>query len=113
MASSALPNPDYHLTELAPVPAHRAVELEVAGDTKLMHAIREDRPNRSCQKLGGKVSYELIMQSGPLAGQIIVIERPVLHIGRQPTNDIIIPDPTVSRRHARLAQVGNELVLTD
>ena len=113
MASSALPTTDCYLTELPPALAHRATELAPAGDTRLMRAIREDRLDRSCQKLGSKVCYQLIMQSGPLAGRIIVIERPVLHIGRQSTNDIVIPDPTVSRRHARLAQVGDELLLTD
>lgn len=44
----------------------------------------------------------LIFLSGPLAGKTFQITRPVTTLGRQSTNDIVIPDPKVSRTHARI-----------
>lgn len=40
--------------------------------------------------------------SGPLAGSTISISKSIITIGREPDNDIVISDPTVSRHHARL-----------
>jgi ABC-type multidrug transport system ATPase subunit/pSer/pThr/pTyr-binding forkhead associated (FHA) protein len=40
--------------------------------------------------------------SGPLAGQIIRIQKPLIEIGRDGQNDIVILDPRVSRHHARI-----------
>ena len=40
--------------------------------------------------------------TGPLAGSVFQISKPEITIGREPTNDIVISDPSVSRRHARL-----------
>src|SRR6266487_4442874 len=40
--------------------------------------------------------------TGPLAGSIYQITKPLTTIGREPDNDIIISDPSVSRQHARL-----------
>ncbi|HEY4384432.1 MAG TPA: FHA domain-containing protein, partial [Ktedonobacteraceae bacterium] len=40
--------------------------------------------------------------SGPLGGQIIRIQKPLIEIGRDGQNDIVILDPRVSRHHARI-----------
>jgi hypothetical protein len=113
MTSPALASTYFHLADLAPVLARRAIELALAGDTSLMRTIVEHEPGKSRQQLSAEVRYGLILQSRPQATRVIIIERPVLRIGRQPTNDIVIPDLTVSRRHARLEQGCNGLVLTD
>ncbi|WP_054857582.1 FHA domain-containing protein [Vulcanisaeta sp. JCM 16159] len=34
-------------------------------------------------------------------------------LGRSPENMVIIPDPTVSRKHAVITMVGNELLIKD
>jgi ABC-type multidrug transport system ATPase subunit/pSer/pThr/pTyr-binding forkhead associated (FHA) protein len=39
---------------------------------------------------------------GPITGQTIALNKPQLTIGREPTNDIPINQPAVSRQHARL-----------
>jgi predicted component of type VI protein secretion system len=57
--------------------------------------------------------YELVVQAGPRAGQVIVVDRAVLRIGRQTTNDLVLPDAKVSRLHARLEQQGDGLLVTD
>jgi ABC-type multidrug transport system ATPase subunit/pSer/pThr/pTyr-binding forkhead associated (FHA) protein len=46
--------------------------------------------------------------TGPLAGSTFQISKPVIMIGREPTNDIVISDPSVSRQHARLVHDGGQ-----
>jgi ABC-type multidrug transport system ATPase subunit/ABC-type multidrug transport system permease subunit len=48
----------------------------------------------------GLVSIQFL--TGPLAGRAMPINKPVVTIGREPSNDISVPDPQVSRQHARL-----------
>jgi len=57
--------------------------------------------------------FELVVQAGPRAGQVIAVDRAVLRIGRQTTNDVVLPDAKVSRQHARLEQQGDGLLVTD
>jgi hypothetical protein len=58
-------------------------------------------------------SYRLVMHSGPLAGKAFPMEKTELFVGRDLSNDIVINDPEVSRRHARLFLQGNNFVLED
>src|SRR6266487_532436 len=46
--------------------------------------------------------------TGPLAGSTLHISKPLTTIGREPTNDIVISDPSVSRQHARLVNNGGQ-----
>jgi serine phosphatase RsbU (regulator of sigma subunit) len=60
------------------------------------------------------VSGPLLCPHGPSvgAGPVRVGEAP-LRLGRDPGCDVVVPEPTVSRRHARLFWHGGELVLED
>ena len=49
--------------------------------------------------------------TGPLAGRTILINKPIMTIGREPTNDIVISDPLVSRQHARLVNNGGQWII--
>ncbi|WP_220193519.1 FHA domain-containing protein [Ktedonospora formicarum] len=40
--------------------------------------------------------------SGPMAGSVMQITKPVIQIGREPGNDVIISDASISRRHAQI-----------
>ncbi len=40
--------------------------------------------------------------TGPMAGRTVQISKPVITIGREANNDIVISDPSVSRLHARI-----------
>src|SRR5438874_11435273 len=40
--------------------------------------------------------------TGPLAGNIFQVNKPIITFGRDPGNDVVISDPTVSRKHAQL-----------
>jgi DNA-binding winged helix-turn-helix (wHTH) protein len=54
----------------------------------------------------------LFGQVGPLSGMRWTIDKP-LTIGRDAECDIVIPDRQVSRYHARVSAVGNEVLLED
>ena len=53
----------------------------------------------------------LTFVTGPLAGKTYQITKPVITLGRDPSNDVAIPDPTVSRQHAQIALTGDAWVI--
>lgn len=57
--------------------------------------------------------FQLIMRSGPTPGAAFALEGDQLTVGRDATNDIVINDAEVSRRHARLTFQGGKYVLED
>ncbi|HLF73281.1 MAG TPA: FHA domain-containing protein [Anaerolineales bacterium] len=57
--------------------------------------------------------FQLIMRAGPTPGATYTLEGDQLMIGRDSTNDIVINDAEVSRRHARLIFQGGKYVLED
>jgi hypothetical protein len=44
---------------------------------------------------------------------VVAIDRPVLHLGRSVSADIVLDDATVSRRHAVVTREGDRTVLLD
>src|ERR1051326_8641899 len=44
----------------------------------------------------------IIFLTGPRAGNIFQVTKPTITIGREPNNDIVISDPSVSRHHAEI-----------
>ena len=52
-------------------------------------------------------------ESGPLAGQSFVLDRSPFSIGRGADNDLVVPDTSVSRRHAGLELQGDHWLLRD
>ena len=57
--------------------------------------------------------FQLIMRSGPTPGAAFTLEGDQLTIGRDATNEIVINDAEISRRHARLTFQGGKYVLED
>uniref|UniRef100_A0A7C4PIG1 FHA domain-containing protein n=1 Tax=Anaerolinea thermolimosa TaxID=229919 RepID=A0A7C4PIG1_9CHLR len=58
-------------------------------------------------------SFRLVMRSGPTAGKVFPLEKGEILIGRDLNNEVVINDPEISRRHARLYLQGNTYVLED
>lgn len=58
-------------------------------------------------------SSRLVVSQGPQPGQTFMLDQDVLALGRDPSNDIVINDPQVSRQHARIARQGDLMVLED
>lgn len=57
--------------------------------------------------------FRLVMRAGPSAGKVYPLDKNELFIGRDLNNDVIINDPEVSRRHARLFLQGSNFVIED
>ena len=55
----------------------------------------------------------LVAIHGPLSGQTIYLDEPVISIGRQLSNDIILDDPHVSRNHCLVRSEGEHYVIED
>ncbi len=53
-------------------------------------------------EVGRQLTNEAIIKflNGPLAGQRLELKYPVITIGRDPQNDIVVSDPRISRKHA-------------
>lgn len=58
-------------------------------------------------------TYRLILLSGVGAGTEYPLEKTELQLGRDLSNDIVINDPEVSRRHAHLLLEGDGYILED
>ena len=59
------------------------------------------------------VQNTLNFRSEPKAGDTINIGPKTMTVGRSPDNDIVIDDPTVSRKHARITFDGNQFYVED
>jgi len=57
--------------------------------------------------------FQLIMRSGPTPGAAFTLEGDQIDVGRDSTNEIVINDAEISRRHARLTFQGGKYVLED
>lgn len=58
-------------------------------------------------------NFRLVMRSGPTVGKIFPLDKNELFLGRDLSNDIVINDPEISRRHSRLFLQGNSYILED
>jgi len=58
-------------------------------------------------------SVELTVRQGPRPGQRFSLNKPVIIIGREAGNDVVINDPQVSRRHASLTWDGRQFIIQD
>lgn len=56
---------------------------------------------------------KLIAQAGPNVGREFPLAKAVITIGRVSDNDIVLPDPQVSRRHAEIRRQDDWLIITD
>jgi hypothetical protein len=57
--------------------------------------------------------YRLVMQSGPTPGRVFDLTASDLTIGRDTTNEVVVNDAEVSRKHARLTRSGGSYILED
>jgi predicted component of type VI protein secretion system len=58
-------------------------------------------------------SFQLVMRSGPTPGKTFVLDKGEIMIGRDTTNDVVINDAEVSRKHSRLTLQGGGYILED
>lgn len=58
-------------------------------------------------------SYQLVMRSGPTPGKSYELNKNEIYIGRDISNDIVINDSEISRKHARLVLQDSGYILED
>jgi hypothetical protein len=58
-------------------------------------------------------AFQLVMRSGPTPNQAYPLEKMEIFIGRELNNDVVINDPEVSRKHARIYTLGTGYVIQD
>lgn len=58
-------------------------------------------------------SFRVIIRSGPNPGKVFPLEKVELFIGRDLSNDVVINDPEISRRHSRLLFTNGAYILED
>lgn len=58
-------------------------------------------------------TFQLVMRSGPMPGKAFELDQAVVSIGRDYSNDIVINDVEVSRKHARLTIQNDGYILED
>ncbi len=56
---------------------------------------------------------QLLAQTGPLSGQRLELAAPVVTLGREAGNTVVVPDQTVSRNHARISVVNGAATIED
>ena len=57
----------------------------------------------------GRIEVHLIIVQGPGRGQRIVLGSEPIHIGRDPSNDLIVDDTRASRKHAQVIPSGDDI----
>ena len=57
--------------------------------------------------------YRLVVRQGPIPGQIFELNKSVINIGRDVSNDFVINDAEVSRKHAKLTLEGDRYNIDD
>jgi pSer/pThr/pTyr-binding forkhead associated (FHA) protein len=55
----------------------------------------------------------LIAIRGPLVGRTFYLKEPIVSLGRQSSNDIVVPDPLVSRHHCMIRSEGGQITIQD
>ncbi|GAB4578449.1 MAG: hypothetical protein Fur0022_11840 [Anaerolineales bacterium] len=58
-------------------------------------------------------SFQLVMRAGPSIGKVFPISKGEMHIGRDISNDIVINDAEVSRKHVRVVIQAGEVIIED
>ena len=61
----------------------------------------------------GKSTFRLVMRRGPTPGLILELSKSDMTIGRDLSNDFVINDVEVSRKHLRLTQRGEQVWVED
>jgi predicted component of type VI protein secretion system len=58
-------------------------------------------------------AFKLTIRQGPKPNQVFDLDQDVLSLGREAGNDLVVEDPQISRRHARLTRQGHSYLLED
>ena len=85
------------------------------------HGLSENERQRRLPAGGATAGYNLrappamhlLVVAGAQVGQRLDVDRPLMHLGRSKTNELVLPDNSISRQHARLDIRADGLFVTD
>ena len=97
---------------LAPESPLGAVDLR-SGDRVTLIDIEPDTPLDRGPDPSVEPSAALVMLTGPLAGEVFQLPAGTTSVGRAATNDLVLADPGISRRHATISVDPAAVVVTD
>src|SRR5262245_50051344 len=70
-------------------------------------------PSRACRRAGSDRAMIIRVSGGEDGARTVEVARDESVFGKHSTSDVVLPDPKVSRRHARLVVEGGKLFLED
>lgn len=59
------------------------------------------------------MALTLTVRSGTASVPSLTLDQPKVLLGRGPSSDLVLPDPSVSQQHASIRQRGNEYIVLD
>ncbi len=86
------------------------------GRISYLPGVQSDEAGALIFRIGGETmppTFRLVIRTGPTAGKVHNLDKPEMTVGRDLNTEIVINDPEISRRHARLFLQGNTYVLED
>jgi pSer/pThr/pTyr-binding forkhead associated (FHA) protein len=104
--------PDHTIIGIAKVPRNRFTRVIPLGMADEALTTRPDRVVIAVASPPLK-SALLMVDRGPNAGSSFLIDRPVTSMGRHHRSNIFLDDVTVSRRHAELHWINDEVRVND
>ncbi len=99
--------PDYHTFK------HFLIHYNNRMTTMINELKTIDVTSTKTMKFFKKDEYGLRSIAGKTKGDVYPIDKTELKIGRYHDNDIILEDIAVSRRHAKIARIGNQYLFKD
>lgn len=93
--------------------------FKLVGQTEQFHSVDDaGLASSDAHKVDYKGNSEIgtpafTILKGPMAGEVFKITHFPITIGRDPSCELFLNDRTVTRKHATLDVIGNEVVITD
>jgi hypothetical protein len=100
------------MSPVTTAPPHSSPDTSVEGQTRPLHLGVRERARAVGPFPRPVAGRHLAIEDGDEV-LLVALDRPVLHVGRSPSADIVLDDATVSRRHAVIAQQDGQTVLLD
>ncbi len=97
----------------APVPEGDAAGLPPLDGPPTQRIAAADVAGAQAEAAAVETSFKLIGVGFPVGGREFALSKPVLVIGRDAGNDVVLNHPSVASRHARLVRRGAAYALVD
>lgn len=84
---------------------------QILLETARGNSAMELQPAQSSNLMGGQP--KLVIQIPNCPPYVVDIVQDFIHVGRNPTNEIFIDDPSISSRHCLFMKVGHDILIRD